>query len=436
MVKEIQNKMDRRRFLQQSTQATAGILLSSGVNNVFASGKKNPVILLVSGWQDVNIGDIGHTPGLLHIFETFLPKAKVILWKKSNGEEVKKLLNKNFPKVKMIYGGVNADKNADNPEVMEAFKQADMMVHGSGPLLVGADNIACWLKHTSKPFGVFGATLEKPNQYHQDILKKAAFIYTRETLSIRDLKKVGIEGPHVQFAPDATFYINIHNKEKADQFLKKEGLENKKFICAIPRLRYTPYHKFNPNNNGWSAAKVKQVEETNEKYKEVDHAKLREAMVAWVRETGNKVLVCPEMTYQIEIMDELLINPLPDDIKPFVVKRGYWLPDEAASVYAKAHTVLSFECHSPIIAAANGTPCFYLRQPEDTIKGQMYYDLGFSDWTFEIEKVNGKEIADRLREVWKDYSNAKRKLKLSMNNVESIYRQRTSTVKMVLDKKV
>lgn len=180
---------------------------------------------------------------------------------------------------------------------------------------------------------------------------------------------------------------------------------------------------------------MKQVEETNEKYKEMDHAKLREAMIAWVRETGNKVLVCPEMTYQIEIMDELLINPLPEDIKPFVVKRGYWLPDEAASVYAKAHTVLSFECHSPIIAAANGTPCFYLRQPEDTIKGQMYYDLGFSDWTFEIEKVNGKQIADRLREVWKDYSNAKRKLKLSMNNVESIYRQRTSSVKMGLDKK-
>ncbi len=186
--------MDRRRFLQQSTQATTVILLSYGVNNVFASGKKNLVILLVSGWQDVNIGDISHTPGLLHIFETFLPKAKVILWKRSNGAEEKKLLNKNFPKVKIIYG-VNAEKNADNPEVMEAFKEADMMVHGSGPLLVGADNIACWLKHTSKPFGVFGVTLEKPNQYHQDILKKAAFIYTRETLSIRDLKKVGIEGP-------------------------------------------------------------------------------------------------------------------------------------------------------------------------------------------------------------------------------------------------
>jgi hypothetical protein len=204
----------------------------------------------------------------------------------------------------------------------------------------------------------------------------------------------------------------------------------------VPRLRYTPYHKFNANNNGWTAEKIKQVEETNEKYKEIDHAKLREAMIAWVRETGNSVLICPEMTYEVGIMDELLINPLPDDVKPFIVKRGYWLPDEAASIYAKAHTVLSFECHSPIIAAANGTPCFYLRQPEDTIKGQMYYDLGFNDWVFEMDQTTGKQIADRLREVWKDFGKAKLKLKVSMDQVANIYKNTAGNVKQVLDKKV
>jgi len=226
--------------------------------------------------------------------------------------------------------------------------------------------------------------------------------------------------------------MHIRNDEKGNSFLKANGLEDKKFICAVPRLRYTPYHKFNPNNNGWSAERIKLVEETNETYKEADHAKLREAMIAWVRETGNKVLVCPEMTYQVEIIDELLINPLPDDVKPFIVKRGYWLPDEAASIYAKAHTVLSFECHSPIIAAANGTPCFYLRQPEDTIKGQMYYDLGFNDWVFEINNTTGKQIADRLREVWTDYKKANAQLKTCMKGVAAIYKTGTKRVKKLL----
>ena len=152
----------------------------------------------------------------------------------------------------------------------------------------------------------------------------------------------------------------------------------------------------------------------------------------WIRETKNKVLVCPEMTYQVSIMDELLINSLPKDVKSYVVKRGYWLPDEAASVYTKALTVLSFECHSPIIAAANGTPFFYLRQPEDTIKGQMYYDLGFSDWVFEIEQTEGRQITNRLRDVWQNYSQAKNKLALVMKHIDNIYDKRTESIKKLV----
>ena len=422
-------QISRRDWLKQTGILSAGLMLNAALTGFTL--KKNPIILLVSGWQDVNIGDIAHTPGLLHVLETFLPESKIILWKRSNGEEVKKLLNKNFPKVKVIYGGVDAEKNVSNPEISEAFKEADIMIHGSGPLLVGADNLAAWIKNSIKPFGIFGTTLQSPSEYHVDILKKATFIFTRETNSIEHLKKIGISGHHVAFAPDATFFLNIHNQDKADQFLKENGLPDKKFICVIPRLRYTPYHLFNPNKNGWNDAKIKQVEETNLKYKEFDHAKLREAMIAWVHETKQKVLVCPEMTYQVDIMDELLINPLPADVKPFIVKRGYWLPDEAASVYAKAHTVLSFECHSPIIAAANGTPMLYLRQPEDTIKGQMYYDLGFDDWTFEINLTTGKQITDRLREIWKDYDKAKAKLAFSMNKVNKIYQDRCRFVQSI-----
>lgn len=422
--------MNRRHFINQAGLLTAGSLLTPLLTR--AARKANPTILLVSGWQDVNIGDIGHTPGLLHVLETYMPQATIILWKRSNGEEVKQLLNQNFPKVKIIYGSVNKDKDVENPEIMDAFQKADVMIHGSGPSLVGADNLASWMKHTVKPFGVYGTTLENPSSYHQDILNKASFIFTRETKSIDHLKKVGITGEHIQFAPDATFFIHIRNDHKAAAFLKENALDDRKFICVVPRLRYTPYHKFRPDNNGWTAERVKLVEETNEKYKETDHAKLRETMIAWVRETGNKVLVCPEMTYQVEIMDELLIDPLPADVKPFVVKRGYWLPDEAASVYARAHTVLSFECHSPIIAAANGTPCFYLRQPEDTIKGQMYYDLGFDDWVFEIDDTTGEDVTQRLRGVWKDYKKAKSQLKTNMDKVADIYKDRTGLVAKVV----
>jgi polysaccharide pyruvyl transferase WcaK-like protein len=428
---KIKNRLSRRNWLKQTGVLATGIALSELL--VSWTLKKNPTILLVSGWQDVNIGDIAHTPGLLHVLETFLPEAKIVLWKKSGyNKQVSEIHNEYFPKVRVLYGNVNEKAEIDNPELLQVFNESDILLHGSGPLLVGADHVASWIKHTGKPFGVFGVTLQSPNEYHQELLKKAAFIFTRETHSIQHLKKAGIEGDHVRLAPDATFFLHIRDDEKAERFMTSNHLEDKKFICAIPRLRYTPYHLIYPEHNDWSNERIKTVEETNEKHKERDHVKMREAMIAWVRETGNKVLVCPEMTYQVDIMDELLIHPLPDDVKPFVIKRGYWLPGEAASIYAKAHTVLSFECHSPIIAAANGTPFFYLRQPEDTIKGQMYYDLGFDDWVFEIEKTEGKQIADRLREIWTDYPKANQKVKTGLDKIGQIYSDRVNMMKTVI----
>ncbi|HPT31353.1 MAG TPA: polysaccharide pyruvyl transferase family protein, partial [Prolixibacteraceae bacterium] len=255
-------------------------------------------------------------------------------------------------------------------------------------------------------------------------------IFTRETASLENLAKAGITAMPRLFAPDATFRLHLRDDQKALPFLREKGLEPGKFICAVPRLRYTPYHKIRKVD--WSEEKIRQVEETNKKYGEADHAKLREAIIAWVRNTGNRVLVCPEMTYAVDIMDDLLINPLPEDVKPMVLKRGYWLPDEAASIYARAKAVLSFECHSPIIALAAGVPAFYLRQPEDTIKGQMYYDLEADDWVFEIEQTSGKQIADRLMELVSDPDETAARVKRIGRNVKKQYNEAFTVVKRLI----
>jgi hypothetical protein len=42
--------------------------------------RRTNVILLKTGWDTVNIGDIGHTPGTLRVLEDKLPDARVIAW--------------------------------------------------------------------------------------------------------------------------------------------------------------------------------------------------------------------------------------------------------------------------------------------------------------------------------------------------------------------
>lgn len=409
--------LNRRQFIQQSSLISAAALLPFLVQ---ATKKENPVLLITSGWQDVNIGDIAHTPGLLALLKSRLPQARIILWKKSRSEKVEAMLNHYYPEVRIIHGAVSKEFVVQSEEVKQAFAEADLFIHGSGPSVVAADFLQAWQRSMQKPFGIFGTTIQDINANLKALLSKASFIFTRETASIQKLNEAGLSGSHIAFAPDATFAMTIRDDAKAQEFMNANGLKPRSFICAIPRLRKTPYYKIRANS-GWSEQQIQEVNALNDRWKEIDHAKLREAMIAWVRKTGNPVVVCPEMTYQVDIMDELLIDPLPADVKARVIKHDYWLPDEAASLYSQAHCVLSFECHSPIIALTNGTPAFYLRQPEDTIKGQMYYDLQLTDWTFEINDVTGEQIAGRLMSVHADYAKARKRVKASMDLVKQRY---------------
>lgn len=410
--------INRRTFLKQTSVLSAAMLLPSCLNKV-KKEKKNPYLLVVSGWQDVNIGDIAHTPGLLHILQTHLPEATITLWKRSKSEQVEALLKKNFPKIEIIYG--NPDKNftITNSKILEVIERADVFIHGSGPSVVAANCLEAWRKITNKPFGTYGTTIQDISPSLKNLLEDASFVFTRETSSIEKLKEAEITKPEIRFVPDATFALDIYDEENARSFLTANHLEERKFICVIPRLRKTPYWLIRRKN--YTEKQIAEITALNDKWKEIDHAKAREAIVRWVRETGNKVLICPEMTYQVDIMDELLINPLPDDVKKNVIKRGYWLPDEAASLYSKAFCVLSFECHSPIISLRNGTPAFYLRQPEDTIKGQMYYDLNFDKWVFEINETTGKQIANRLMEVYSDYNDAQAYRKRGIDKATELF---------------
>jgi polysaccharide pyruvyl transferase WcaK-like protein len=416
--------MRRRELINKIFLSALGITITGGYS--CKNRQKPGTILIVSGWQDINIGDIAHTPGLLNILQTFLPDTELILWKKSPGSEVEKWLSSNFPSVKIVHGNVDPDFNAGSPEVSDAFSRSDIMIHGSGPSVVGSANLEAWVRATGKPFGIFGTTIQSIDEKLKILLQKASFIFTRETASLEILRKNGIETANMKFVPDATFFMHLTDKSRADIFLKEKGLNHGKYICVIPRLRRTPYYLIRPES--YTEDQVKSIDALNNSKKEEDHSKLREVIIAWVRETRNRVLVCPEMTYQIHIMDELLINHLPDDVKPFVTKRGYWLPDEAASVYSHAFAVLSFECHSPILSLVNGTPAFYLRQPEDTIKGQMYYDLGLSDWVFEIEQVSGSDIAERLKLVISDYDSAKKRVEKLGKSIKDIYKNSAEVI--------
>ncbi len=405
----------------------AGILMVSTLFSFSCKASKNKqsTILIVSGWQDVNIGDIAHTPGLLHLIEQNIPDAKIILWKKDTSERVDKLLKMNFPDIEIIHG------RPDEKTVVDSvMKIADLFIHGSAPYLVASEHMKKWMSISNKPFGFFGVTFENPSKDDIDILKNASFIFTRDSESIQHLKKSGIEGKQVMFCPDATFALHIRNELKAREFMNKHNLKDKEFLCVVTRLRKSPYWWTHPNI--YSEKEIAFRTELNEKWMYDDNKKLCAAITYWVRTTHKPVVICPEMDYQVKIMDKLIIDQLPEDVKPYIVKHDYWLPDEAISLYSHAHSIISMECHTVIMAIAVGTPVFYLRQPQDTIKGQMFYDLGLDKWVFEIEQSTGEQISVQLSAVINNYPEALKYLNKAQKRVQNQYEKGFVLLKKII----
>tara|TARA_R110002111_G_scaffold262504_1_gene338895 strand:+ start:64584 stop:65924 length:1341 start_codon:yes stop_codon:yes gene_type:complete len=430
--------LSRRIWLKQAFTQSLGIagVLNSGLflpQSAFSQPTdkpgRAPTILLRSGWQTVNIGDIGHSPGILKLLELYAPEFQIILWPNSVDRGVEPMLKKRFPHLKIVKGRLRKDGKPDSESLEQAFQQADFFLHGSGPSVVSRRELAHWKKTTGKPYGIYGVTVSEINPELHSLLSGADFIFTRETHSLKNLAEAKITSAQQDFAPDATFAIDLTDDPKTQEFQQQNQLEKGKYLCAVPRLRFTPYHKIHKSSR-WSAEKIREVESVNQQYQEIDHAKLRAAIIKWVRTTGQKVVVCPEMTYQTEIIHPLVIDPLPADVKSQVIAHAdYWLPDEAGSLYRDASAVVSMECHSPIIACAFGTPGLYVRQPTDTIKGQMWYDIGLKDWTFEIDEVNQQQIAERVIDVYQNYDASLAKLKSVMQSIEQRQKRTMQIVK-------
>lgn len=114
-----------------------------------AGEKRAPRILLRSSWQTVNIGDTAHIPGVLALLEKHLPDAEVRLWPSSVGNGVGEMLQRRFPKLRIVQGA---------EALKQAFAECDFLLHGSGPSLMAEKDVARWAKETGKPYGVYGIT--------------------------------------------------------------------------------------------------------------------------------------------------------------------------------------------------------------------------------------------------------------------------------------
>ena len=431
--------IDRRAFLSGSVRtglAAGAIATSSSLWPLLASandGKTPKRVLLRSSWQTVNIGDIAHTPGVLSILRKHLPEVEVTLWPSNVDNGVEELLRREFPKLKIA--------KPRSEELKRAFQECDFLLHGSGASIVAERDLERWREETGKPYGIYGITFpmkkssattarnEEAMARSVEVLNHARFVFFRDSKSLELAKSLGASAPVMEFGPDGAFACDLRDEPAADRFLAENRLEPQKFLCCIPRLRYTPYWTIKPN------VKFDPIKHArNEAMKEHDHAQLREAIVQVVRETDHKVLVCPEDRTQMAVGKEMLIDRLPKDVLSRIVWRpNYWLTGEAVSVYMKSAGLFGNEMHSPIMCIGHGIPAIVCRFEEQTSKGYMWEDIGLGDWLFDLDsETDRNRIVPTVLQMANDLDAAKARADEARRFVEKRQRETMAVLRKEL----
>ena len=426
---------NRRDFLKLSSLSVAATSVAPQLAFP-ASGKgrtrPNPVILLRSSWNDHNIGDQGHTPGTLRLLERYVPEAEILLWHEDPRPETEKIITRNFPKVKIVRGSFYDGDKPFAGELKDAFDRASLYIVNSGMVynygLFGYD----WGNTMSRltpfyycldrgiPFGLYGQSFDKfahPSMpVFRDVFSRAAFVYTRDDESRKFLKENRFTPQVLEFGPDGCFGIDVRDEEKGLAYLKKAGLEDQRFLVVV--IRTNTKHVY--DQSGGSLMNPAQATPEQQEQDRQRLGKVRELITTWVRETGLKVLLAPEVSKEVTQAKTGVYDQLPADIQRNVVWRDtFWNADEAMSVYARAHSMFGIEPHSLIMGLALGVPVVHARALSHGRKGWMFRDIGLPEWLFDIDQASAKEMTSAVMNIHQNYPLAKEKVRKAMAFVTS-----------------
>lgn len=370
-----------------------------------AQSRRRPSILLISGWNLYNIGDVAITPGFLRLVQNHFPEAKVTVLLQTYPQELGDYLKQRFPDVNIIPNEFKGGEKL-SPAMEEAFRGADLLVLNSGMTLSYGYYGSSWdgyiprllafLKASEMgvPFGIFGHSFDKIDPpadiLYRDVLSRAAFIYTRDSESLKVLHKTGVKAKEMGFGPDSTFAFDLRPESDARDFLAAHQVEAGKYTAFIPRLDVNRFRK-----DG----------------REKEHAaQTRAAIERYVEATREPVVLVHEVTRMLEPVKTMIFDQLSPAAKPYVkYKPDYWMPDAAQAAYSKARMVVSMEMHSIILGLAAGTPSIHPYFKEAGLKQWMMRDIGLPEWLIDQDEVAAESIARAMLGIHRDTPAARRK---------------------------
>lgn len=245
-------------------------------------------------------------------------------------------------------------------------------------------------------FDSFGDASGPGRPYFKKLLESAQFVFCRDGDSVKYIRNLDIQAPHLMFVPDGTVSFGLRDDEWADRLMQRGNLVSKEFLVIIPRT-YLGGGMISPT-----------IGET----RSLAHmAKIRSVIQQWVARTGKKVLIGAEVFRDFPNAKALVYDLLPEDTKKHCVMLDeFWTTEQAVSLYRHARIILSMELHSFLLAIPQAVPTVVPTFKESGRKISMLNDFKVPDWYFDIDEAPAEAIADTIDGIHRNYEQATERL--------------------------
>lgn len=328
----------------------------------------------------------------------------------------------------------------EHPDDARAFSEAGFVLYNSGMTLnfgrVGMRNLENTLKMALPlliarvlgiPYGINGQSFEAidwpTDLIHRKLFQDAAFVYCRDSDSLRYLQQRGLLNRNSGFRPDSTFFFQQFDETWADAYMRANGLEDKRFISVILRLPDPEKTGFDPTPGAVHAkgySRQDMVSGAISGPRLHDHMeKVKTFIEDFVSGTGMKALICHETRHTLTRAKERLWKRLsPETQKRCVYLDEFWSPDQAYSIIKRTRILVSMEMHSVIMSLNVGTPAVHIPFAEAGRKREMMRDIGVGDWLLDIDECLPGEITDVAIRIHDRYTEAEARIRSLLAGLE------------------
>lgn len=402
------------------------------------------IIMTAYAWGFGNIGDAAITPGLLGLLGARFPEHGRAVLVEAGHDRVRDYLHRVTPGALVLPNALTRpfeialaktkhqcdgklppldETSADfvfdtfmplvvdaimqeNTNFAEMLRRTKLMVYNSGMVLVFGDGTLAgrdfWgytvrrslpllvANRLGIPYGVYAHSFDSfdgvPGQaFFRRLLKGAAFVFCRESDSLRYLEETRVAEHCRSFVPDSTLSFVQRDEAWTAAFMTRHGLQPGQFLVVVPRT--------------WLGDTVVR-DAVGEARSNAHMGTLRKSIEGWVRSTGMQVVIAVEVADELPHARHFVHDLLSEDIRAqCVMMDDFWLPDQAAGLYRQARVVLTMEQHSYLLAFGQETPALVATFSESGRKIEMVRDFGQPEHLFDIDQVSAGTVAEAVCKI-------------------------------------